>query len=648
MNDPDALSQGFLLEDLLIQPTTGEVAGAGGSEKLDPKVMGVLMLMARRAGQVVARAELLTELWPNSVVTDDSLTRCLYELRRQLSRAGGDKKYRSLIETLPKRGYRLVGTVAPLVPETAARSPWRLSGRRTAIARGTAVVVVGILVAAALLLRTFMSPATRPEEKSIAVLPFLDLSAGQDQQYLSDGITEEILDRLAKAGQLRVIARTSSFSFRNRPAKIPEIAAELNVSYILEGSVRQSGDRIRITAQLVQGADASHVWSETYDRRLGKLFEVQDEIASAVANALAVRLSGGGSQGQVPTSAAAYESFLLGEYFHNRRGPGDVERSLKHYQDAISQDPAYAKAWAALSGACSMMWWELGADPSVWRRRQGEAARRAVELDPNLAVARIRLASYYFDTSDRRRGIEQLQQAKLLDPDDPWLAEMASSYFSWSDDDIAQQIAVVRRGVERDPLSAVRHLNLGLLLFSAAHLDEAMAEFQTALELNPDMRWPSKIEVGRVLVAQERYAQADAAFMQLPSEGRDYGLALLHYAPGRHAEANAALERLKARSDYAHGILLAEAYAIRGLVDEAFDSLRRTRDTLERDESILIRLWFFQWDMKTSPFLKPLRDDPRWSRLMATPEGDSAQEIIENIWPGERDSLGFHRQSTQG
>lgn len=644
----EVLELGFRLGDISIDPRAGEVAGPGGTEKLDPKVMDVLAMLARHAGHVVLREDLLAQLWPGVVVTDDALTRCVHELRRQLSLAGGSERYRALVETLPKRGYRLNGEVALPRPQPASQlqedprrsrqlRQWLAVGAFLAAA-GLGVVIWSVRDQRNLAVPPASTPPAQSTVKSIAVLPFLDLSEGRDQQYFSDGIAEEILDRLANnEGQIRVIARTSSFSFRDRPVDIPEIAAKLNVSHILEGSVRRSGDRIRLTAQLVTGADGTHLWSETYDRRVGDLFAVQDDIATSVTSALQAALTGDGTKGGKPTNAAAYDDYLHGKFLFERRAPGDIERSVRNFESAVARDPGYARAWAALSAAYSLMWWDAGLDPAVWRPKQGEAALKAVEVDPELVEARTRLARYYFDTSQWKRAVEQLKTAAALDPDDRRLARFRDDLTVWHDVDFEGEIAEYRVGLKDDPHSAVRHSNLGLLLFAAGHFDEALAELRKVQELNPDAGWDIKLEIGRVLVPQKRYDEARAVIMELPAGARDYGIALLHQAPGMRDPSDAALARLQRRSgDRMHSIRIAEALCLRGEHDEAFATLRRGRDALERDEAILSRLWTFQHELRTSPFLVPLHRDLRWRALIAKPEGDSAQEIIERLWPASK------------
>ena len=257
-----ALEQGFQLGELRIDPKAGEAAGPGGREKLDPKVIDVLVMLAQNAREVVLREELLARLWPNVVVSDEVLSRCIYELRKQLSLAGGSEQYKDMIETVPKRGYRLNADVAPIQSPAEARpanrsKPWLFSAAIGIIV----AVVLAIVVSQRMTKAPALSPPAATKADSIAVLPFVDMSEGKDQGYLADGISEEILNRLANAEGLRVIARTSSFSLRDPSLNVAQIARKLDVSHVLEGSIRRSGDHIRITTQLIWASNSSHLWS---------------------------------------------------------------------------------------------------------------------------------------------------------------------------------------------------------------------------------------------------------------------------------------------------------------------------------------------------------------------------------------------------
>lgn len=282
---------GFRLGELLVEPGTGEISGPAGKEQVDPKVMAVLVALARSPGQLLTRTQLLESIWPGDSVYDDALTQCVYQLRQQLSAAAGSGKYRKLIETLPKRGYLLRCEVLPLEAPPAAR----LAVTNQA-ARRIAVLI-------ALLLLTFgawwlqqsapdtgaVNPGdvqvTSPLPNSIAVLPLMDLSPDHDQEYFSYGISEELLNRLAQHAGLHVIGRTSSFSFHDGEYSLAQISSLLGVAFLLEGSVRKDGNKLRISVRL---SDASGVqlWNEIYDRELGEIFSIQEEIAEAVVKSV--------------------------------------------------------------------------------------------------------------------------------------------------------------------------------------------------------------------------------------------------------------------------------------------------------------------------------------------------------------------------
>ena len=621
------LEQGFRLDELTIDPRAGEVAGPAGREKLDPKVMDVLVMLAQNAGHVVLREDLLAQLWPNAVAADASLSRCIYELRRQLSQASGDERYKAMLETVPKRGFRLNGDVAITAAPPAAGPPVRSKWRYPALIAAAAAAILLLMVFGERVTDSPAKPRPSPvaaAENSIAVLPFIDMSEGQDQGHFSDGISEEILNRLAQAKDLRVIARTSSFSLRDRSLDVAEIAKRLNVTHVLEGSVRKSGDRFRITVQLISTSNSSHVWSDTFDRGLGDVFAVQDEIATAVAAALQATLERGNPKARSPANFDAFEKFAQGEFFYYRRAPGDIERSVKYYEEAVSIDPRYARAWAALAGAYSYLAWTGSGVDKVLQRRQGEAARKAVELDPGLAVAHARLAQFYDETMNKKKRDEHERLARELDPEDPLVLSYLSGE-AFERGDLDQAIAMQRRALTRDPLNTVTRNNLAVILLADERLDEAMSEYRKILEFNPDAGSNVEIEIVRILALQRRYDEAQSAIAKLPEgKHRDYGLALMYQAPGGRAEADAALARLVAQpdddqsfdEDIVDAIRLAEVQAFRGMNDRAFESLENKKSSLERrwgSESPVV--WYFTHEAKVSPFLKTLHADPRWTTL---------------------------------
>jgi TolB-like protein/DNA-binding winged helix-turn-helix (wHTH) protein/Tfp pilus assembly protein PilF len=612
--------QGFQLGTIAIDPRSGEASGPGGVHKLDPKVMDVLVLLVQRAGQVVPREDLFAQIWPNVVVTDEVLSRCIYDLRRQLSLAGASDEFRALIETLPKRGYRLNAEVTPVEPPAAVAATGPRWKRRAGWALAAALAAAGIAIVAG---RFNVSVPV----KSIAVLPFEDMSESQDQAYLADGFAEEILDKLNQSTDLRVIARTSSFALRGQDLEVAEIARKLKVSHVLEGSVRRSGDDVRVTAQLIAAADSSHLWSSTFERRLGDLFAIQDEISTAVASSLRATLELDESKPRRVPSMEAYDLVKRGEYFYNRRTQGDIERAVGLFEEAVGVDPAYSRAWADLAGAYSMMAWRVDPPSELLQAKQGDAARRAVELDPSLGLAHARLGQYYEEQGDPEASRRQYDLALKLDPEDPLiLGYQAVDAIEAGDYDTA--IDLQKRALLRDPLNTIVRQNLGYMLIADGRLDDALLSYRAMLEINPDVSADFQIEIPRILTLQGRLREAVTAAMRLPSgKYRDQAVALLHALPEHRAEADAALRRLETyvavppQDTPDHTVMdsvrLAEIYAHRGMDDRAFATLSAKLESLEPRSEGKLYVWYLRYEAGIAPFLKPLHDDPRWSAFMA-------------------------------
>lgn len=615
-------SSGFRLRDLQVDPQTGDVAGPGGRIQLDPKVMGVLAMLAERAGQVVPREELISRLWPDIVVTDDALSRCLYELRRELTTAGGSDEYRALVETLPKRGYRLNGIAQPIEPPAAAnptsrRRPWLWAAGVSAIL----VTIAGVLLS---LDRDGASPAAAPVAvPRIAVLPFDDMSEKRDQRFLADGLTEDILNRLTQSENLDVIARTSTFALRDQSLDIAEIARRLEVTHVLEGSVRRTGDRVRVTAQLIDSADSAHLWSETYDRDLGDLFTIQDEISMAVAAALEARLVM--PDRHDTENVDALVRFAQGEHFYYRRAPGDIERAVAAYRDAVTLDPGYARAWAALAGAYSLLAWSSDPPDRSLIEKQGEAAHRAVSLAPGLGVAHHRLAQFLFESSDREAAQKHWAEAARLDPNNPLILSRHSAD-AVERGDFKAAVEFHRQIVAADPMALIYRQNLAAMLVADGQFEAALEEYRNSRENFAGAEPGLDSDIVRVLVLLGRFPEAERVLAGMPEgRARDYGTALLYALPAKRAEADAALARLAMppndialRDDILEVILLAEIYAIRGQHDEAFATLEGKKRALARRSDIRSGfLWYLRQEARLSPILKSLHPDPRWAQLLA-------------------------------
>ena len=611
-----SLERGFELGTIRIDPRSGGASGPGGVVKLDPKVMAVLVVLTEHAGQVVSREVLLSRIWPDVVVGDEVLSRCIYELRRQLNQAAGDDQLKDAIETLPKRGYRLKVAVKTDSAEGVA-APTR---RRSWILVASALAVVVAVIVGLWKLTPPREPApSASATNSVAVLPFVDMSPGKDQTYLADGVSEEILNRLAQSGNLRVIARTSSFALRDPALGVAEIAERLQVSHVLEGSVRKSGNTIRITAQLISASNSSHVWSDTYERKMSDLFAVQDEIAGAVAAALETSLSKVPAVPRSSVNVDAYEKFLQGEFLYYRRAPGDMERAVKYYEEAIALDPRFARAWASLSGAYSMLGSVIDVPSRKLTSRQEQAARKAVELDPDLAIAHIRLAYFYAETGKREKSDEHFRRAAALDPNDPFVLDHVIGA-AIDSGDMSKAIVIQSQMVARNPLAAAIRNNLAVYLLADGQLEKALSQFRQVQEIHPETDPHVSIDIVHVLILQDRLDEAQAEMSRVPAGNlRNQGLALLHAATGRDAEADAALAQLIAGTeDIMDTVRLAEVYAFRGIADQAFEVLERKKRALAKEHGAVSgHVWYFKHECRLSPFFKTLQSDPRWSTFIA-------------------------------
>lgn len=577
------------------------------------KVFDTLLYMVERAGQVLDKRTLLTAIWPDVVVEEGNLTQSIHTLRRVLGETPDEHRF---IVTVPGRGYRFVAEVRTSTPEEL------LPARRKALAIGAALLVVAVAGAGFFLLRGNDTgqrvAALNAAKPSIAVLPFVDMSEGQDQAYFAEGLSEEILNLLAQSTTLQVTARTSSFSFKDRSVDIPTIAGRLNVTHVLEGSVRKAGNRVRITAQLVEGKNSVHAWSQTYDRDLTDIFGVQDDIAAAVAEALQTRLTGERTLDSGQTkNAVAFERYLQGRYFFHRRGEADLARAKEYFEQALQVDPEYARAWVGLAGVYFLAPQPI---PQSTGAAWGEAVERALAHGPSLAEAHVRAAQYYWWFGDLQTSDQHWKRAIALNPSDPLVLGVASGK-SFAAGRWTEGISLQRHAVAVDPLSAVNRANLGVYLTAVGAWEEARTELEKARELSPTMPTIDS-EIARVLILLQRFDDAFVAIERMPAGfWHDQVIALTVRAPGRRNAADAALSRLIALPPALDGdpqieLAIAEVHAIRGEHDAALERIARAMELAGRDGAR--SQWWVREDMLLSPFLRVLQADARWNSLLAS------------------------------
>ncbi|MGO9852282.1 MAG: TIR domain-containing protein [Steroidobacteraceae bacterium] len=460
------------------------------------------------------------------------------------------------------------------------------------------------------------APAATPAaptipEKSIAVLPFADMSEQKDQEYFADGLAEELIDLLAKTPGLWVIARTSSFSFKGKSDDIPTIAAKLKVANLLEGSVRKSGRRLRVSTQLVRAADGEHLWSQTYDRELKDVFRLQDEIAQAVVTAMKLKLSPAaqGSWPSHPSNTDAYLQYLLGRQYVSRHNADSFRRAVAAYRSAVALDPHYAAAYAGLAFAEAFLA-DITGDTAGLERASG-AAERAIELAPEQAqgyAARGFLRAVF---AWNWTGAEaDLAKALRLDANDPPLLNNYASVL-WGLGRLPQAIAIASKAVDLDPLSTRSRYYLASCLISSGDLDAARAVSRDALAIDPTNEFVLSA-MGTIELLQHKYADALAVFQKIRGDETNQlgfrltGIAMAEHSLGHANESKQALDDAIAKTAQSMAYQIAEAYAWRGEADKAFEWLERAYR--QRDGGLA--------GLKVDPLFSSLRSDPRYAAML--------------------------------
>ena len=445
------------------------------------------------------------------------------------------------------------------------------------------------------------------DERSIAVLPFANLSEDRANEYFADGLSDELLNLLSRVQGLRVVARTSSFSFKGRTASATEIARELKVTHLLEGSVRRSGSRIRITAQLIRARDSSHVWSQSFDRDLSDIFAVQDEIAAAVARGLELKLFGGPAPKAQPTDPRAYALYLQGRHFFSLYSTTGYAQAIPALEGALAIDPGFAPAWGILGALYwgqannSLIPYEEGA------RKARLSSEKALALDPEQAEPMSLLGLLdVIEHRDVAGGLRRIHRALELEPHNQRVLSRAAN--------VARQrgrteeaIRYAEQALNADPLSPNAHAVLSLTYYYAGRLDDAEAMRRKLLALSPG--WLSgHYYLGRILLERGDARAALAAIEQEPSPmWRLTGLAMVHHTLGNRAASDAAFQELRGKEDPV-GIAyqFAEIHAYRGEIDLAFEWLERAEAT--NDSGLT--------DAITNPLMRNLHADPRWAAFL--------------------------------
>ena len=619
-----------------LELSTGELRSIEPSDPnnkvlLREQVFQVLRMLLEREGKIVTREEIQSRLWANDTVVDfdRSINATIKALRRALGDSADSPRY---IETLGRRGYRLMpateyresapGTIlekdgehheqsAAVISENTARVERQMRGPwwKTAVVLASVVILGGAGYTSWRHFRTINPP--KSEKIMLAVLPFENLTGDPNKEYLADGLTEETISQLGRLNpeQLGVIARTSVMGYKHKDERLDQIGRDLSVQYVLENSLRESGGHMRLTSQLIQVKDQTHLWAQDYDYPAKDVLTVEDEVAKAVAHEIRVLVTSK-QQAELaqshPVNPEAFDAYLQGYYYFEQDTPKDTEMSAKYYERATQLDPSYALAWVGLSRVRN---WQAntGAIPvEDGHRLAREAVEQALALDPNLAEAHTQMGRIKRQVDfDWAGGNASFQRALALDPENSEVVRTAATSAAMLGR-FDEALQLKRRAVALDPLNAESWESRAETEFFMGQLDEAVADFKKALDLNPDVV-AAHVVLSQIYVMQGRPQDALPEIELVHYDPiRAYLCAIAYHALGRKEASEAALSKLVTKYHASMAYQIAQVYAFRSESDEAFGWLDRAY--AQRDSGLV--------GTKVEPLLKTLHSDPRFVALL--------------------------------
>src|SRR5216110_2971490 len=498
---------------------------------------------------------------------------------------------------------------------TADESIVHHTGRKiVALTIVLAVVATGLLVFQLIRARSTSPSAATIANKSIAVLPFDNLSGDPQNAYFSEGVQDEILTRLAKIAELKVISRTSTQRFKSAPNDLRQIAQQLGVANILEGSVQKANDQVRVNVQLINAMTDAHIWAETYDRKLTDIFAVESEIAKTIAETLQARLTGSekGLIAKTPTvNPQAYELYLKGRFFWNKRTGDDLRKSIEYLKQAIAKDPGYARAYAALADSYGLLRFYGGATPAESVVPAEAAAKKALELDDSLAEAHASLGLIATEELEVNRGVNELERAIQLNPNyataHHWLG-LALATLRQSD----RSIGELKRALELDPLSMIINADLSIIYLYARRYDAAEAQARKTLEID-SRSFVAHYYLGAVMQLTSRLKEAIPEFQKAVELNNDpYSIAMLVQAYARNGQTDEARKLLAQLNEMAKSAEVPE-YAL-AIAYTSLGEKERAIEALEHGFAGGNKSYLFL--LPGDPFLDDLRDDPRFEALV--------------------------------
>jgi TolB-like protein/DNA-binding winged helix-turn-helix (wHTH) protein/tetratricopeptide (TPR) repeat protein len=619
---------------------SGEVRKAGLRIRVQQQPMRLLEILLEHPGEVVTREELRSRVWPSESFGDfdQALNIAIGKLRSALGDSAESPRF---IETLPKRGYRFIADVSvvdadarPKKQETVpgdlpATDPGhKIQGTGLAVVPqrrlwptrwviGALALVIIISISLAILsVWLFRSPAPAPTGiRSIAVLPLENLSGDASQNYFADGMTDELITDLAQISALRVISRTSVMVYKGARKPLPQIARELNVDAVVEGTVLRSGDQVRITAQLIEASTDKHLWSQSYEGDLRDTLTLQKKVASAIADQIRINLTPreqAALKNVKVVNPESYESYLKGRYFWNKRTADGLKVALAYFKQAIEEDPKYAQAYSGLADTYALLgdWQYAVMTPKEAFPQAKAAAIKALELDSTLGEAHNSLAFVLdgFDWDFDSAG-KQFQRAIELNPG----YATAHHWYAWHLSLLGrydEAIAEMRKAENLDPLSLIINADLAELLVLAHSDDESIRQSRKTIEMDPNFALAHN-QLAQAYLQKHMYDEAVAEFqtaVQLSGGSPAFiaNLARAYVASGKRSEAVNLLGDLKGRSNpgYSNASEIAVIYASLGDTDQAMTWLEKGY-TERFNPGVLLR-----------PGFDPLRSDSRFQKLL--------------------------------
>jgi len=589
--------------------------------RLEGQPVAILKMLLDRPGELVRREELQKELWPADTFVDfeHSLNAAVKRLRAALNDSADHPHY---VETLARRGYRFIAPVDSTPADSEVRplppipSPTRRVLQRwiNSVAVVLAIAVFGWIWRES---RPHQVIATFPTIRSLAVLPLQNLSGDPAQQYLADGMTEELIGRLAKIHGVRVISRTSAMHFKNTKLSVPEIAKALGVDALMEGSVEREGNQIRVHAELIRGATDEHIWTGEYQREYRSILVLQDEVARTIAQRIAINLTPQDQLGLVHPHAVdpeAHEDYLKGRYYFNQRTTDALNKSIGYFRQAIAMDPSYALPYCGLADAYALLGFRGGVPSKEALSQAKAAALKAIELDDTLSEPHVSLAfiaeTHEWDWTTAER---EYKLALQRNPDDArghhWYAGYLM-YVGRFDEGIAEE----QRARDLDPLSLPINNALAGRLLVAGRYDQALNQLRETLEMDSHFA-PTHQTLGWAYLNKGRHQEAILEFQQaLQLSGDDdkdflVDLGFAYAATGNRAEARKILARLTKLNQ--QGLVpsgsIAILYGSLGELDKAFAWIDKAYE--ERDPELT-------YIKVPGRRFEPLRHDPRFQELV--------------------------------